>query len=201
MTDPSPASAVETILRSWLDERELTLFCGDWGQGGIMEILPRGGALLSGRRYDPPFEGLRDLRLDDAGHHVHLDLGRLTTVRYSVSPSVCYRFRPSFELRFGADDGPSPGFALGLGISSPYAGRTLRTAAVRRYLHRADEHLRRFPGVVRFACEAQPIADQTLPVWDEVARLLGEFGALSEGPLKGLRSALERHSRLAPAAA
>ena len=197
MTEPN-SIAVETVLRSWLEEPDVTLFCGDWRQGGIMELIPRGTARLTGRHYEPPFDGLRELRIEGAGHHVHLDLARLTVARYRVSPSVCYGFRPSFELRLGGHATRiGDGFGLGLGISSPYAGRSLKTEAVRRYLQRASEHVGSFPGVVDFACEHHRLNCETLPVWSEVAKLLNEFDALSTTALPKLHSAIRAASNLA----
>ncbi len=71
MTGSANAPAVESILRAWLTDADLSLFCGHWGQGGLMELLPRGGARLSGPRYAVPFDGVRELRLHDSAHHVH----------------------------------------------------------------------------------------------------------------------------------
>lgn len=53
-----------------------------------MELLPRGHARLSGAKYGPPFECLRELHLEDGAHHVHLDLGRLTRAFYVITPSL-----------------------------------------------------------------------------------------------------------------
>jgi hypothetical protein len=190
MPNESTAFAIEAILRSWLDDRDITLFCGDWRHGGVMELLPKGGALLSGRRYAPPFEGLRDLRLEGAGHHVHLDLGRLAKAWYIVSPSVCYGFRPSFELRFSTEGArPQDGFGLGLALTNPYAGSSLRASPARRYLRRAAEHMRHFPGVAGFACEHASIDADTWATWDRVAQLLGEFEDLPQISLAGPRAA------------
>ena len=185
--DPNSA-AVETVLRSWLDDPELTLFCGDWQHGGIMEMMPQGQASLTGRHYEAPFDGLRDLRMEGSGHHVHLDVGRLTRARYRVAPSVCYGFRPSFELRFC---GSGAGFGLGLALSAPYAGRSLRAHVVRRYLRRVDEHVKTFPNVASFACDTHRIDEETLPVWVEIASLLSEFEGLASASLPGLRASLE----------
>lgn len=191
MPNESTTFAIEAILRSWLDDRDITLFCGDWRHGGVMELLPRGAATLSGRRYDPPFEGLRELRLEGAGHHVHLDLGRLAKAWYVVAPSVCYGFRPSFELRFSeAEARPQNAFGLGVALTTPYAGSSLRASPVRRYLRRAVEHMQNFPGVAGFACEDARVTGDTWATWDRVAQLMGEFEELSQGSTDALRSAL-----------
>jgi hypothetical protein len=190
MPNESTAFAIEAILRSWLDDRDITLFCGDWRHGGVMELLPKGGALLSGRRYDPPFEGLRDLRLEGVGHHVHLDLARLAKAWYIVSPSVCYGFRPSFELRFSTEGArPHDGFGLGVALTNPYAGHNLRASPVRRYLRRAAEHMKHFPVVAGFACETASIDGDSWATWDRVAQLLDEFEELPQALLAELRAA------------
>lgn len=141
--------AVERVLRLWLADDDLTLFCGAWSNGAIMELLPQGRARLTGPLYEGQFAGLRDLLLDDGGHHVHLDLGRLCRVVYIVAPSVCYGFRPSFELRIvapGAD--PLRAFGLGLALRHPYTGDGLCASAVRRYFSRVAAHLEAHPEVV-----------------------------------------------------
>ena len=153
MPVPEPAIApierVDAILREWLADPDLTLICGRWSDGGIMELMPEGRATLSQPRYDGDFAGLRDLDLTGQQHHIHLDLGKLPRAVYLVSPSVCYGFRPSFEVRLcAADDIAASAFGLGLGVRHPYSGNKLSGGAVRRYLRRLANHRLSDPDVV-----------------------------------------------------
>lgn len=156
-------ACIERILRQWLQDSDLTVFCGAWSNGAIMELLPQGRARLTGQLYTGRFSGLRDLILDEGGHHVHLDLARLSHACYLVAPSVCYGFRPSFELRVtapGAD--PLREFGLGLAMRNPYSDGNLRESVATRYFARAAEHLSTHPRSVSLRFEnhpAQPTAD------------------------------------------
>jgi len=144
-----PIDQVDAILREWLADSDLTLICGRWSDGGIMELMPEGRATLSCPGYDGDFAGLRDLNLAGQQHHLHLDLGKLPRAVYLVAPSVCYGFRPSFELRLCAnDDSATTAFGLGLSVSRPYIGNKLSHEAVRRYLRRLVNHRRSNPEVV-----------------------------------------------------
>lgn len=114
-----------------------------------MELLPEGRATLSRPRYDGDFAGLRDLNLTGQHHHIHLDLRKLTRAVYLVAPSVCYGFRPSFEVRLCAtDDMHATEFGLGLSVRQPYRGDELSHEAVRRYLRRLANHRGSSPEVV-----------------------------------------------------
>ncbi len=165
--------AIEAILRSWLDDTDLTIFCGRWHDGGVMELLPGGRVELSGPCYDEPFAGIRELRLADAAHHVHLDLGRLTRACYLVLPSVCYGFRPSFELRLtGAGEDPKQGFGIGLGVRSPYAAGRLRAEPVQRFFNRLIDHLHRYPDVVTIECNAATPQESPALDWKTIDDVL-----------------------------
>jgi len=172
--DPEKVSAVEGILRLWLEDPDLTIFCGAWSNGAIMELLPGGKARLTGQLYSGRFAGLRDLILDDGGHHVHLDLGRLSRVCYIVAPSVCFGFRPSFELRIAAPGiDPLRAFGLGLAIRRPYDDDGLRESAATRYFTRVAEHLRAHPGVVSLAIRPQgSYHEERAADWSAIERLL-----------------------------
>ena len=165
---------VERILRLWLQEHDLTIFCGVWSNGAIMELLPQGRARLTGQLYTGRFAGLRDLVLDDSGHHVHLDLGRLSRVVYLVAPSVCYGFRPSFELRIttpGAD--PMREFGLGLAMRHPYDGDHLREAVAAAYFTRASNDLQANPDTVSLRFENHPAQAREAADWASIDRFLG----------------------------
>lgn len=178
--DLDGAAAVEGILRLWLEDPDLTIFSGVWSNGAVMELLPQGKATLTGQRYAGRFAGLRDLLLDDGGHHVHLDLGRLSRACYVVAPSVCYGFRPSFELRITVPDAdPLREFGLGLALRRPYDGAGLRESAATRYFTRAAEHLRAYPGVASLAIRPRGTYHEERDAdWSAIERLLTNDPAL-----------------------
>lgn len=194
--------SIEEILRSWLEEPELTIFCGHWNHGGIMELLPRGRAHLSGPRYDGPFAGLRELRLNDDAHHVHLDLGRLTRACYVLTPSVCYDFRPSFEVRLTSrGEDPLRCFGLGLALAHPYGGQGLRNEPVRRYFMRLVNHLRRYPEVVSFACGSEPDAKGAAVDWNAIDAVLADADFSLDAACQSVRRTLQQRSVLSEASA
>lgn len=89
----------ESVLIDWLEAERVTVACGSWADGGIAELLPRGKATLLPAVYQGCFEGVRELRLEGLEHHMHIDLGRVHQLTYSVAPSVCFAGKPSFEVR------------------------------------------------------------------------------------------------------
>lgn len=187
------AFPIETILRAWLGDSDLTIFCGNWGDGSVIELLPRGGAQLSGPRYHAPFEGLRDLRIEGSAHHVHLDLGKLAHARYVMTPSVCYGFRPSFELRLTVSNADPLGrFGLGLGVTQPYAGVVLRTEPIRRYFCRAAQHIAAFPDAVSFVCNRIGAPRDMHADWERIESLLAEVDSASIYSMQALRTAMRR---------
>jgi hypothetical protein len=160
---------IENVIRDWLVEPGITLLCGDWQNGSVMEILPEGRAVLTRQKYAEPFSGLRDIHLPGQGHHLHLDLAKLSVAVYSVAPCVCYGYRPSFEVRFtdaprppAADGGaprprraarPSGSFAFAFGVREPYVGGRANRAVLVPYFQRLFDHHARFPGAVQFRIE------------------------------------------------
>ncbi len=167
-----------------------------------MELLPHGTARLSGPRYDPPFDGLRELRLGGGEHHVHLDMARLTQAWYVLAPSVCYGYRPSFELRL-AGQGPDPmgAFGLGLALHQPYAGDALRTDAAYRYFRRVVEHTASFPDVVSFRCDRTDAPAHTQRDWQRIESLLADIERTTMLPTSALRKALQQSAFAAAATA
>jgi hypothetical protein len=172
---------IERIVRDWLDEPELLVLSGRWGDGAVMELVPTSPPLLTAQRYEGRFAGLRDLLLNGQAHHVHLDLSRLNCATYLVSPSVCFGFRPSFELRLhaaGAD--PLDRFGLGFSLRTPYRNGRIARDAVRRYFARYRRHRAAFARAVSFVSLCPP-HDCALPDgfdWSEVGRIaLGEDAA------------------------
>ena len=173
--DGSRVDAVDAILRESLSDPDVALVSGHWSEGVVMEILPRGRAQLSRARYGGEFAGVRDLHVQGEPHHLHLDVAQLACATYVVAPSVCFGFRPSFELRLARGHDEAPGrCGLGLSIDMPYRGARLRDVAVERYFRRLIDHQRRFPQVVAFVASA---GCATLPThaafdWDGLAGLL-----------------------------
>ncbi len=164
---------IEAVIRDWLDEPELTLFCGDWRSGSIMELLPRGRAVLTGSKYPEPWDGLRDITLPDQEHHLHLDLAKLRTAVYAMAPSVCFGYRPSFEVRFSDEEGALTAFSLG--PRRPYLGRSANRAAIVPYFRRMLDHPARHRDVVRFRVEAGK-RDPAAGDWREVYECWLEAG-------------------------
>ncbi len=146
---PPPIDQMDAILREWLADPDLTLICGRWSDGGIMELMPEGRATLSRPGYDGDFAGFRDLNLVGQQHHIHLDLNKLPRAVYLVAPSVCYGFRPSFEVRLCVtDDSAATEFGFGLCVCRPYRGNKLSHDGGRRYLRRLANHRGCSPEVV-----------------------------------------------------
>lgn len=170
---------VDAILREWLADPDLTLICGRWSDGGLMEVMPEGRATLTRPRYDGLFSGLRDLNLDGQHHHIHLDLEKLRRAVYLVAPSVCYGFRPSFEVRLCAsDDVATTAFGLGLSVRRPYRRDQLSHEAVRRYLRRLASHRVSSPDVVGIRAVDGPLPSTVAPRrsddWAAIGRCVAE---------------------------
>jgi len=164
VSDASLIDQVDAILREWLTDSDLTLICGRWSDGGLMELMPEGRATLTTPRYCGDFAGLRDLNLAGQHHHIHLDLQKLPRAVYLVAPSVCYGYRPSFEVRLCADDdAAATAFGIGLSVRRPYERDRLSHQAVRRYLRRLVEHRAASPGVVGIRAVDGPLPSSLAP--------------------------------------
>ncbi len=153
----------------WLEQPGVTIACGRWADGAIAEIMPRGHAQLLPARYDGCFSGVRELRLADQPHHLHVDFGRVHALSYAVVPSVCLAFRPSFELRFlmiGPGNAPTDRWAVSIMLAAPYAQGELDRDAVlsffRRVLHDAVQRPDLVELVVDPAVRAGSMAPQIL---------------------------------------
>jgi hypothetical protein len=173
--DGTRIGSIERIVRDWLDEPELLVLAGRWADGAVMELVPTSPPLLTAQRYEGRFAGLRDLLLNGQAHHVHLDLGRLNCATYLVCPSVCFGFRPSFELRLHASDAdPLDRFGLGFSLRTPYRNGRIARAAVGRYFARYRRHRAAFARAVSFVSLCPPLHACALPDgfdWSEVGRL------------------------------
>jgi hypothetical protein len=172
---------LDRIIRDWLVEPDLLIFAGLWAEGAVMEIVPKTPPTLTGPLYEGCFAGLRDLLLRGESHHLHLDLGRLTRATYLVSPSVCYGFRPSFEMRLHASSiDPSVSFGFGFGLRTPYRGSQIDRVSVRRFFERFSDHRAKYPEVVSLVgidAADHRLTPQNLD-WTELGGLaLGDFAS------------------------
>lgn len=150
------------VVDDWLHEPDITVACGRWSEGAILEMLPAGRGRLLPPIYDGRFAGVRELRLDDAEHHLHLDLGRVHRVRYVVAPSVCFDFKPSFEARLlvlGPGGAPSDHWVVSLMLSCPYDRESLNAEQVGRFFALARRHAQARPDLVEF--EVEPTVPET----------------------------------------
>lgn len=114
------------VIERWLSYPTVTIACGQWADGAISEIVPGGHAHLLPGRYDGCFAGVRELRLDDALHHLHLALGRVHQARYVVTPSVCLAFKPALEVRListGVGGAPTERWTVAMMPSYPISER------------------------------------------------------------------------------
>ena len=144
-------------MQAWLADPDIMIACGRWSEGAIGELMPQGRGRLLPPAYGGQFVGIRELWLDDAPHHLPIDFGRVHCLRYVVAPSVCFGFKPSFEVRLlvSAPGGaPSDGWVIALMLSCPYDRGELALSQVRRFLQRAREHAAARPDLVEFDVEA-----------------------------------------------
>lgn len=153
-------SALDGILREWLGTAGVTLACGRWDRGGIAEFVSDDGFDLLQGRYDGCFSGIREIRLPGAAHHLHVDLGRIHAIEYAVTPSVCFGYRPSFEVRFlleGPHGVPTNDWSLSLMVTAPYRGESLCPDRVATYLARLARHRAATPDLV--CCRFDPCVE------------------------------------------
>lgn len=139
------------IFVDWLDDPETTVACGTWSDGAVSELVPARRGHLLPARYDGCFAGVRELRMEDAPHHLHVDFGRVHRVCYAVAPSVCLGFKPSLEARFltkGPGGAPTDRWCVSLMHSQPYDARGLRPAAIKCFFERARAHAHLEPSLV-----------------------------------------------------
>jgi len=137
----------------WLADPGITIVCGRWADGAIAEFMPAGTAKLLPPAYPGRFAGIRELRLEQQQHHLHIDLGRVHALSYVVAPSVCLGFDPSLELRLLVTDeagAPTEHWMLALMYANPYLrDRRVDPKAAGRFFQAAREHLARRPDLVR----------------------------------------------------
>jgi len=174
---------IETMLGEWLASERVIVACGSWADGGIAELLPKGKARLLPAMYDGCFAGVRELRLDGAEHHMHLDLGRVHQLVYTVTPSVCFAGRPSFELRLltiGPGGARTSRWSVSLMLACPYTNGTLAHDQVQWFFERVQLHVAQRPELVRFEVSPEVVRS---PHGDEVrACLAATLGLKNDAP-------------------
>ena len=189
-------SCFDALLREWLEDPETMLIAGRWKDGVVAELFPGGNAKLTGEAYQGAHSGLRDLTIAGTRHHLHLDLARFERAVYHVRPSVCYGWRPSFEVVLEGADGDS-GFALSAGHT--WAGERLRPAPVRRFVERLVEQRRAFGDLIGVHVRASRAPVQEVSEsWRSIADVLWSTG-VGEGatpfdavdPIGSVRTVLE----------
>lgn len=189
------------VIEDWLQAPDITLACGRWSEGAISEILPAGRGRLLPPIYAGCFAGVRELRIDGAEHHLHIDLGRVHRVRYVVAPSVCFDFKPSFEARLlvlGPGGAPSDHWVVSLMLSCPYDRESLDAAQVRRFFALARRHAEARPELVEFAIDPT-VADSA--VGPGLLGILREATGHHDGNLAELSRRLCPQAGAAPEAA
>jgi hypothetical protein len=144
---------LESVLIEWLEAEHVTVACGSWADGGIAAFIPQGKATLLPAVYEGCFEGVRELRLEGLEHHMHIDLGRVHQLTYSVAPSVCFSGKPSFEVRLlttGPGGARTSRWSVSFMLSRPYVGDTLAADELAWFFERARRHVASRPDLVRF---------------------------------------------------
>jgi hypothetical protein len=117
--------------------------------------MPEGRAQLLPAKYEGCFSGVRELRLPNAEHHLHVDLGRVHQISYVVAPSVCLNFRPSMEVRFltvGPGGAPTDRWSIAV-LFSGHGNREEFESAAARFATRFRKHAARQPEMVSLHVE------------------------------------------------
>ncbi len=190
------------LLEPWLQSGQMAVACGRWQDGGVAEILPAAGLSLLPAVYDGCYVGVREIRLHEADHHVHLDLGRVHRLQFAMAPSVCFAFRPSFELRLlvlGPGDAPTDRWVVSLLLLDPYAGGHLRPERALWFLTLMVAQLRAAPQCCELWVEpgldtaslGQQLAEMMAPLlqcpapeaWQALHNLATGTTSLTESPL------------------
>ena len=142
----------------WLSRPGITIACGRWSDGAISELVPQGQASLLPAIYDGCFVGVRELRLQGQPHHLHIDFGRVHKLAYTVAPSVCLAFKPSFELRLlilGPGGAPTDRWVVSLMLESPYADGVLDSTAVTDFFRHVAEDAAHHPELVELSIDPE----------------------------------------------
>ena len=177
--DPGPdlrtINDIEQILLDWLAEPDVIIICGQWSQGAISEIVSNGRAWLTPAIYTGKFAGLRDLRVRGDHHHLHLDLGKFTHIEYSITPSVCYGWKPSFEIFLVGEHGRGN---IAFSAGAPYQNNQLNLPVINSFLQKYIDHKKRYPDTVYWTVESQdrvPVSSSTKLCWYEIGNCLRDM--------------------------
>lgn len=188
------------VVEEWIEDPQTTIACGRWGDGAVSEIIPAGRARLLPARYEGCFAGVREIRLNDGPHHLHIDLGRVHKVCYAIAPSVCLAFKPALEVRLlsiGPGGAPTDRWALSLMPDCPYQGEQLDAAAVARFVDRLRRHAQQAPGLVELNVEPQV---RRSPQAADLLRLMREAAGLAVGDWREVIAALVPQRGATPSA-
>ena len=187
------------VIEDWIQDPQTTIACGSWADGAVSEIIPAGGAQLLPSRYDGCFAGIREIRLDDGPHHLHIDLGRVHKVRYTVAPSVCLAFKPALEVRFlitGPGGAPTDRWVLSLMPDCPYREDQLDEAMVHCFIERLRLHAKQAPELVELSIESEV---RQSPQGEILLNLMQEATAQPDAGWDDVIQALVPNSNQSPA--
>lgn len=139
-------------LSEWISDPGITIACGVWEDGAISELMPYGKAQLLPGIYSGEFSGVRELQLTDSPHHLHVDLRKIGSVCFTVVPSVCLGFKPSFEIRLLAQhssEHSNPRACISLMLGEVYSDEgVLNPATATRFFNNARHMLKERPELV-----------------------------------------------------
>lgn len=187
----SQAQFFHDAFAHWLTEPGVTIACGRWADGAISELMPRGQARLLPAIYDACFVGVRELRLADGPHHLHIDFGRVHALSYAVVPSVCLAFKPSFEMRLlmvGPGGAPTDRWMVSLMLAEPYVEGALDRSCVAHFFERVRHDAALRPDLVEFIIDPGVRSSSVAP--DILAALQEATGQSSSTPWSEALSAL-----------
>jgi len=184
------------ILQRWLAKPDTVLACGRWSEGTVGEFNSLGRGQLRSGRYKDCFAGVCDIRLEGQPHHLHVDLGRVTAVRYCLSPSVCFGYKPSLEVRFmlaGLGGSTSERWSLAAMVENPYVKGQLDEACLTAFLEEAADLCRSQPNWAGLWIDPEVWTSETAPqVEQALCRVAGVDPAASDARGQALRSFLPK---------
>ncbi len=173
----------ERVISDWLPQT-ICIVCGDWKNGAIMEIIPEGNVMLSEAKYDGCFAGMRDILLPGQPHHLHVNLGLFKNIVYEIAPSVCYGYRPAFNVSFTGDNMDVSQKAFMFSINHPYDSNwVLKNGAVSMYFRLFMQHRALFGGE-RVQFQVSPVFDEKnipehAPIWNTIVDIITEASGIS----------------------
>jgi hypothetical protein len=183
---------------AWLRNTDVTVACGRWRDGAIAELIPQGQGYLLPARYVDRFVGVRELRLDNAPHHLHIDLGRVYRILYTITPSVCLGFKPSFEARLmmtGPQGTLTDQWIISLMLNNPYKQGKLNLDRIQQYFELAQQQARQRPDLVGFSFDSS-IFPSSLGL--ELLKLLRVRTGITKGDWPDVVQALSPAATVSP---